>query len=129
MSETNNPNSNWSSYLKLFPDYEKLDLPMFWDDTTFESLSNTCVYRNVKADLVNMRKEFDTIIVPFIKEHQEFFDLKCLNFEFYKQIAAFIMAYSFRDPNEDVSHYITKYFNYSIVLNYLLCFSLRILNL
>ncbi len=107
MSELNDPNSKWSAYLKLFPNYDMLDLPIFWSESTFEALSNTCVYRNVKTDLVNMKKEFDTIIVPFIKSHQENFSAKCLDFEFYKQIAAFVMAYSFRDPNEEVLFLLT----------------------
>ena len=27
---------------------------------------------------------------------------KCFDFEYYKRVTGFIMAYSFRDPNEDV---------------------------
>ena len=32
MYEMNNPQSNWAPYLKLFPNYDLLDLPMFWTE-------------------------------------------------------------------------------------------------
>ena len=31
MFECNNENSKWKPYLDLFPDYNLLDLPMFWE--------------------------------------------------------------------------------------------------
>lgn len=102
MSEISEPNSKWSPYLKLFPNYEMLDMPMFWSESSFEMLTNTCVNRNVKIDMVNMQREFESIILPFVKTHKSYFNDKCLEFDHYKQIVAFIMAYSFRDPNEDV---------------------------
>jgi hypothetical protein len=66
------------------------------------SLSDTCIIKNVQTDLENMKKEFDKLIVPFLNDHKEKFTEKCFDFELYKEIAGFIMAYSFRDPNEDV---------------------------
>lgn len=49
-----------------------------------------------------MKKEYDEIVVPFIKKHIKKFSEKCLDFSYYQKLVAFIMAYSFTDPNEDV---------------------------
>ena len=32
MHECANPNSKWAPYLNVFPDYNSLDLPMFWEE-------------------------------------------------------------------------------------------------
>jgi SET domain-containing protein 6 len=32
MYEYNNPQSKWRSYLDLVPDFNQLDLPMFWTE-------------------------------------------------------------------------------------------------
>jgi hypothetical protein len=32
MHESNNKSSKWSTYLDLFPDYQNLDLPHFWNE-------------------------------------------------------------------------------------------------
>ena len=32
MHECSNPNTKWSAYLSLFPNYEHLDLPMLWTE-------------------------------------------------------------------------------------------------
>ena len=32
MHECSNPSSKWSAYLNLFPNYEHLDLPMYWNE-------------------------------------------------------------------------------------------------
>ena len=32
MHECSNPTSKWAPYLNIFPNYENLDLPMFWDE-------------------------------------------------------------------------------------------------
>ncbi len=32
MHECSNPNSKWSAYLNLFPNYDHLDLPMYWNE-------------------------------------------------------------------------------------------------
>lgn len=93
----------------------------------YELLRNTCVERNIKVDLVKMKKEFNEIIVPFIQKNMQYFKYqnyflrilffnfnfklkfnfklseKCLSFDYYKNIVAFIMSYSFRDPSEDVN--------------------------
>lgn len=73
MYEANNPESKWKSYLRLFPNYELLDMPMFWDKDNFNKLESTCVHQNVKIDLVNMENEFEKIILPIIKENKEHF--------------------------------------------------------
>jgi len=33
--ETNNPNSKWKPYLELLPNFDELDLPMFWPQYVF----------------------------------------------------------------------------------------------
>ena len=115
MAELSKPDSKWSWYLKVFPNYDMLDLPMFWSEATFATLSNTCIHRNVEEDLIKMKKEFADIILPFVQGNRAFFSEKCLDFEYYKQIVAFIMSYSFRDPNEDVS-FLAAYFTNPFIL-------------
>ena len=74
MYECNNPESKWSAYLSLFPDYEQLDLPMFWSAFEFENfLNHTCIKQNVSRDFENMKKEFETIIIPFLKDNKDKF--------------------------------------------------------
>jgi len=103
MYESNNPDSKWKTYLDLFPGYNQLDLPMFWSSFEFENfLNHTCVKDNVLKDFDNMKKEFETIIMPFLKENKEKFSEKCFDFEYYKKLAAFVMAYSFTDPTDDL---------------------------
>jgi len=101
MYEMNNPQSNWAPYLKLFPNYDLLDLPMFWTEPCLNMLEQTCVFRNIQIDLAKMRKEFDSVILPFVQKHKQHFNESCFEFEHYKKITAFIMAYSFRDQNEE----------------------------
>jgi N-lysine methyltransferase SETD6 len=66
-------------------------------------LKNTCIKLNVEDDLKNMKNEFDQIILPFLTKHKEKFSEKCFHFSYYQKLIAFIMAYSFTDPNEDVN--------------------------
>lgn len=112
MAELSKPDSKWSWYLKVFPNYDMLDLPMFWSEDTFSTLANTCIHRNIQQDLIKMRTEFDDIILPFVKSNSSLFTEECLTFEYYKKVVAFIMSYSFRDPDEDVRfHLFLKLFN------------------
>lgn len=101
MYEANNPESKWKSYLHLFPNYDLLDMPMFWDKDNFDKLESTCIHKNVKIDIVNMKNEFETIILPIIKENKQYFSDRCLEFDYYKRIVAFVMSYSFNNPDED----------------------------
>ncbi|CAC5404604.1 SETD6 [Mytilus coruscus] len=102
MYEYNNPQSKWRPYLDLVPDFKQLDLPMFWTETERKSLlKSTGVIEAVDKDINNISTEFNDIILPFVKKHSDLFGECCLNLEFYKQMVAFVMAYSFTEPPDD----------------------------
>ncbi|XP_052072608.1 N-lysine methyltransferase setd6-like [Mytilus californianus] len=102
MYEYNNPQSKWRPYLDLVPDFKQLDLPMFWTETERKSLlKSTGVIEAVDKDIKNISTEFNDIVLPFVKKHSDLFGECCLNLEFYKQMVAFVMAYSFTEPPDD----------------------------
>lgn len=96
--EYTNPASRWRPYLD-FVDISKLDQPMFWgkDEVDFE-LHGTGIPESVEADMKSMKTEFEEIVLPFVKNNSEVFPNKCQEFELYKQMVAFVMAYSFTEP-------------------------------
>ncbi|VDH95937.1 N-lysine methyltransferase SETD6 [Mytilus galloprovincialis] len=102
MYEYNNPQSKWRPYLDLVPDFKQLDLPMFWTETERKSLlKSTGVIEAVDKDLKNISTEFNDIVLPFVKKHSDLFGECSLSLEFYKQMVAFVMAYSFTEPPDD----------------------------
>ena len=65
----------------------------------------TFVLRNVAVDAVKMSDEYERVIAPFVRR-SEFLQLHANNtcqesytdFEAYRRLVAFVMAYSFREP-------------------------------
>ncbi len=53
MHELNNPESKWSTYLRLFPDYAQFDLPMFWDKYSFikREIQGNIDFKSITIDL------------------------------------------------------------------------------
>ncbi|XP_013416662.1 N-lysine methyltransferase setd6 [Lingula anatina] len=99
MYEYTNPQSKWKPYLELVPEFEELHLPMFWERSEMEQeLRGTGVIKNVDRDLEFIEKEFSGIVLPFVKKHEDVFPALCQDFEFYKKMVAFVMAYSFTEP-------------------------------
>ncbi|CAH1801282.1 unnamed protein product [Owenia fusiformis] len=103
--ESSIPDSKWRPYLEIVPDFDELDLPMFWPMNDVEAeLQGTGVISAVKTDIDNINNEFNNIVLPFMKRHAELFPDKIQNLDFYKKMVAFVMAYSFTEPtnqNED----------------------------
>ncbi|XP_067929235.1 N-lysine methyltransferase setd6-like isoform X2 [Watersipora subatra] len=93
------PESKWRAYLDTFPNFTNMDLPMFWPLSELESeLKCTGLASSVATDIHNMRKEYDSTLLPLITEHPELFkDPRYRDFDVIKQVCAFIMAYSFTD--------------------------------
>ncbi|CAM1320699.1 SETD6 (predicted), partial [Pycnogonum litorale] len=94
-----NPESRWRTYLDVCPDYSQLDHPMFWtDDDLKKELRGTGVIESVKQDLINIKKEFNEIVGPFIKNHQSVFPKEAHSIDLYKKLVGFVMGYSFTEP-------------------------------
>ncbi|XP_064612433.1 N-lysine methyltransferase setd6-like [Liolophura sinensis] len=98
--EYHNPRSTWRPYLDLVPDFSEQDLPMFWPRAEMEAeLRGTGVVEAVLRDLKSISREFETIVLPFVKKHKTIFaSTECESLEFYKKMVAFVMAYSFTEP-------------------------------
>ncbi|TRY54544.1 hypothetical protein DNTS_033408 [Danionella cerebrum] len=91
--------SHWKPYLSLWPDFSKLDQPMFWSDKECDDLlRGTGIPEAVKTDLEKLQEEYTNVVLPFMKSHPELWDPEKHNLELYKNLVAFIMAYSFQEP-------------------------------
>ncbi|KAI0221293.1 N-lysine methyltransferase SETD6 [Lamellibrachia satsuma] len=102
MYEYTNPTSRWRPYTRLLPDFDELDLPMFWPKSEVDQqLTGTGVVEAVTKDLTSLTEEFQTLVLPFIKKHANIFPSECQSLEFYKKMVAFVMAYSFTEPCDD----------------------------
>ncbi|KAJ8312192.1 hypothetical protein KUTeg_009565, partial [Tegillarca granosa] len=102
MYEYNNPASKWRPYMDLVPDFKELDLPLFWTKSERDTLlKGTGLQSKVDRDLLMMTKEFKERVLPFVDKHKEIFGEVCKDFEFYKKMVAFVMAYSFTEPLKD----------------------------
>ncbi|KAK2172793.1 hypothetical protein NP493_928g00041 [Ridgeia piscesae] len=110
MYEYTNPTSRWRPYTQLVPDFDELDLPMFWPKNQVDQyLAGTGVVKAVTKDLTSLTEEFHTIVLPFVKQHANIFPSECQSLEFYKKMVAFVMAYSFTEPcGEDVDDDVTQ---------------------
>ncbi|XP_012942376.1 N-lysine methyltransferase setd6 [Aplysia californica] len=98
LHEQSNPSSAWRPYLDLVPDYDALDLPMFWESSDVDRyLGGTGVDLAVRRDLKMVRDDFDRLVEPFFKAHDTLRNDK-VSFEFFKKMVAFVMAYSFTEP-------------------------------
>ncbi|XP_072164344.1 N-lysine methyltransferase setd6-like [Diadema setosum] len=102
MYEYGNAQSKWRPYLDLFPDYNELDPPMFWDSSFLEQeLQGTGVPEVVVGDIHKMTREYEEVALPFIEKNPDIFSTEVHTLELYKKIVAFVMAYSFTDPGND----------------------------
>ena len=108
MFEYVNPTSKWKPYFSLLPKKEDLQHPHFWKtEEQKEFLSGTtlvctrvvcssCVKAESLADDVSrMEHEYDTVVLPFMKQHADVFDLSKLTVDLYKHLAAVVMAYRY----------------------------------
>ncbi|XP_053934605.1 N-lysine methyltransferase SETD6 isoform X2 [Cuculus canorus] len=94
--------SYWQPYFSLWKDFSSLDHPMFWpEEERKRLLQGTGIPEAVDKDLANIHMEYSTIILPFMESHPNIFDPKLHTLELYKQLVAFVMAYSFQEPLDE----------------------------
>ncbi|XP_048125508.1 N-lysine methyltransferase setd6 [Alosa alosa] len=102
MYEYTCPQSHWTPYLSLWPDFKALDHPMFWSKEERDKLlKGTGVREAVETDLTNIQKEYTDIVLPFMRLHSDLWDPEKHTLDLYKSLVAFVMAYSFQEPLED----------------------------
>ncbi|KAI5617283.1 N-lysine methyltransferase setd6 [Silurus asotus] len=102
MYEYTSAESHWKPYLSLWPDFRKLDHPMFWSKEEREKLlKGTGIPEAVDTDLSNIEKEYNNTVLPFMRSHPELWDPQHHTLELYQSLVAFVMAYSFQEPDED----------------------------
>ncbi|XP_056381351.1 N-lysine methyltransferase SETD6 [Hyla sarda] len=102
MYEATDKCSPWAPYFGLWPQLTPPDLPMFWsEDERLQLLKGTGVTQAVKKDLENMEQEYNTIVLPFIRQHPNMFCPQKHCLDLYKRLVAFVMAYSFQEPMEE----------------------------
>ncbi|XP_054908820.1 N-lysine methyltransferase setd6 [Poeciliopsis prolifica] len=100
--ESTSPGSHWRPYLSLWPGFKALDHPMFWSKEERDKLlKGTGVPEAVETDLSNIQREYTDIVLPFIMRHPELWNLNTHTLELYTQLVAFVMAYSFQEPQEE----------------------------
>ncbi|CAG5116399.1 unnamed protein product, partial [Candidula unifasciata] len=99
MYEQNCTSSRWRPYLDLVPDFEALDLPLFWESSEVEKyLKGTGVDLAVERDLRMIESDYNNLVLPFFQRHEDHIKLQRKDFEFFKKMVAFVMAYSFTEP-------------------------------
>lgn len=64
-------------------------------------LQGTGVPEAVEKDLVNIRSEYYSIVLPFMDAHPDLFSPRVRSLELYRQLVALVMAYSFQEPLEE----------------------------
>lgn len=94
--------SHWRPYLSLWTDFRTLDHPMFWSKEERDRLlRGTGIPEAVDTDLSNIRREYTDVVLPFIARHPDFWNPDTHTLELYTQLVAFVMAYSFQEPQEE----------------------------
>ncbi|XP_034542284.1 N-lysine methyltransferase setd6 isoform X2 [Notolabrus celidotus] len=94
--------SHWKPYLSLWTDFKTLDHPMFWSKEERDRLlRGTGVPEAVDTDLANIQREYKDVVLPFINKHLDIWNPKTHTLELYTQLVAFVMAYSFQEPQEE----------------------------
>ena len=74
MYEYTNPTSHWKPYLNLVPDVTVMDQPMFWgEDERRRELEGTGIEEDVECDIQTIEEEYNSIVLPFIRKHQQYF--------------------------------------------------------
>ncbi|KAL1784868.1 N-lysine methyltransferase SETD6 [Sigmodon hispidus] len=102
LHELQAPASPWSPYFALWPELGRLEHPMFWpEEERLRLLKGTGIPEAVEKDLVNIRREYYSIALPFMEAHSDLFSPTVRSLELYHQLAALVMAYSFQEPLDD----------------------------
>ncbi|XP_068168263.1 N-lysine methyltransferase setd6 [Antennarius striatus] len=102
LHEYTSPQSHWRPYLSLWTDFRTLDQPMFWSKAERDALlRGTGVPGAVDQDLANIQREYTDVVLPFITRHPDLWDPNTHTLELYTQLVAFVMAYSFQEPQEE----------------------------
>ncbi|XP_038168797.1 N-lysine methyltransferase SETD6 [Arvicola amphibius] len=102
LHELQAPASPWSPYFALWPELGRLTHPMFWpEEERLRLLKGTGVPEAVEKDLVNIRSEYYSIVLPFMEAHSDFFSPTVRSLDLYRQLVALVMAYSFQEPLEE----------------------------
>ncbi|XP_036044665.1 N-lysine methyltransferase SETD6 isoform X2 [Onychomys torridus] len=102
LHELQAPASSWSPYFALWPELGCLEHPMFWpEEERLRLLKGTGVPEAVEKDLVNIRSEYYSIVLPFMEAHSGLFSPTVRSLELYRQLVAIVMAYSFQEPLEE----------------------------
>ncbi|XP_042352332.1 N-lysine methyltransferase setd6 [Plectropomus leopardus] len=94
--------SHWRPYLSLWTNFKTLDHPMFWSKEERDRLlRGTGIPEAVDRDLANIQREYTDVVLPFITKHPDLWDPDTHTLELYTQLVAFVMAYSFQEPQEE----------------------------
>ncbi|XP_040894456.1 N-lysine methyltransferase setd6 [Toxotes jaculatrix] len=94
--------SHWRPYLSLWTDFKTLDHPMFWSkEERGRLLRGTGIPEAVDTDLANIHREYTDVVLPFITQHPDLWNPNTHTLELYTQLVAFVMAYSFQEPQEE----------------------------
>ncbi|XP_061578714.1 N-lysine methyltransferase setd6 isoform X2 [Cololabis saira] len=99
LHEYTTPQSRWTPYLSLWPDFSALDQPMFWSRAERDGLlRGTGVPRAVETDLSNIQREYQHVALPFMRRHPDVWSPGTHTLQLYTRLVAFVMAYSFTEP-------------------------------
>ncbi|XP_020790941.2 N-lysine methyltransferase setd6 isoform X2 [Boleophthalmus pectinirostris] len=102
LHEYTSPQSLWRPYLSLWNDFGKLDHPMFWSKEERDTLlKGTGIPEAVNTDLEKIHKEYSDIVLPLITKYSEYWSPDIHTLDLYTKLVAFVMAYSFQEPDED----------------------------
>ncbi|XP_061679472.1 N-lysine methyltransferase setd6 isoform X2 [Syngnathoides biaculeatus] len=94
--------SHWKAYLSLWTDFKLLDHPMFWSKEERDKLlRGTGIPEAVDKDLANIQREYRDVVLPFIAKHPDIWNPCMHTLDLYTQLVAFVMAYSFQEPQEE----------------------------
>ncbi|RVE72191.1 hypothetical protein OJAV_G00059210 [Oryzias javanicus] len=95
LHEYTSPESRWKPYLSLWPDFRKLDHPMFWSkDERDELLRGTGVPEAVDKDLSNIQREYEDVVRPFIIRHPDLWNPKTHTLELYTELVCSASGYN-----------------------------------
>ncbi|XP_053742090.1 N-lysine methyltransferase setd6 [Synchiropus splendidus] len=95
------PDSFWRPYFHLWPDLSATDQPMFWSSEERERLlRGTGLVELVQTDLQHIQQEYLQVALPFMSKHPELWDPDTHTLELYTRLVAFVMAYSFQEPQQ-----------------------------
>lgn len=100
--EYTSPQSHWKPYLSLWSNFKTLDHPMFWSKEERDRLlKGTGIPEAVDTDLANIQREYTDVVLPFITKHPDLWSPSTHTLDLYTQLVAFVMAYSFQEPQEE----------------------------